>query len=303
MPALTTHAHLSPLDHGEVMALATRVLEVDGVFPLNEEATLGPAHATHVLARDGADLVGYGVRMPDSSAQILVDPSHRRRGVGWSILCQIGLDASVWAFGNLECAQSFCTSRGLAPVRELLVMETSVTESDSRRPRPATPTRPPADPAITISAYRPDDLIDLVELNARAFASHPDQGRLGVGDFQARMASPWFDPAGLLIARDAAGAMAGFHWTKMEGRDAEVYVLGVDPGHGGAGIGRLLLTAGVDHLRAHGATVIRLWVEGDNVRAKSLYEASGFSVVRRDLQYRKVDTATAVFEADRGRQE
>ena len=76
-----------------------------------------------------------------------------------------------------------------------------------------------------------------VAVNAAAFASHPEQGRLTVADLRARMAQPWFDPAGLLMvvpSRAGEGpTVAGFHWTKVHDgptddpatRRGEVYAL------------------------------------------------------------------------------
>ena len=46
-------------------------------------------------------------------------------------------------------------------------------------------------------------------------------------DLAARIAEPWFDPAGFFVAL-RGDTMVGFHWTKHHpGRLGEVYVLGV----------------------------------------------------------------------------
>ena len=57
-------------------------------------------------------------------------------------------------------------------------------------------------------------------------------------DLAARMAEPWFDPAGLLVA-DTGTRARGFHWTKQHDADlGEVYVVAIDPAAQGQGLGR-----------------------------------------------------------------
>jgi len=76
----------------------------------------------------------------------------------------------------------------------------------------------------------------------------------------------------------------GFHWTKTEpdprhpGTDCgEVYVIGVWPGAAGLHLGSALLSAGLEHLRARGVARVYLYVDGDNDRARALYEHVGFA--------------------------
>ena len=95
-------------------------------------------------------------------------------------------------------------------------------------------------------------------------------------DARRRMGQDWFDPAGLLVARDEAGTLVGFHWTKVADEDGrprgEVYVLGVDPDFEGKGVGRALLDAGILHMRELGVEAIDLYVEGANERVVHMYE-------------------------------
>ena len=105
-------------------------------------------------------------------------------------------------------------------------------------------------------------------VNARAFAWHPEQGRLDLAGLRGEMAQDWFDPAGFFLAvttgTTAPEQVLGFHWTKVHptdpnpglpnpgqsdpvqpdpGRDeaagpiGEIYVLGVDPEAGIRGLG------------------------------------------------------------------
>ncbi len=136
-----------------------------------------------------------------------------------------------------------------------------------------------------------------VRLNAAAFASHPEQGRLTVDDLHERMAQPWFDPAGfLLVERD--GRVVAFHWTKVEEGQAaggaadavrtgsgEVYVVGVDPAEQGHGLGGPLTALGVAHLARRGLAEVELYVDGDNTAARRTYARLGFVDAAVDVQY------------------
>ncbi|MBO1031770.1 GNAT family N-acetyltransferase, partial [Tessaracoccus sp. SD287] len=130
------------------------------------------------------------------------------------------------------------------------------------------------------------DIDDLVEVNALAFADHPEQGRMSRQDVLDKMAEDWFDAEGLFLARDADGRLLGYHWTKIEGDVGEVYVIGVHPFEHGRGLGRYLLAIGLHHLSAaRGARVIDLYVEAANERVVTMYENAGFVEVQRDTRW------------------
>jgi GNAT superfamily N-acetyltransferase len=57
----------------------------------------------------------------------------------------------------------------------------------------------------------------------------------------------------------------------------EVRTLFVAPGRWRSGVGRALLAAGVDELRARGHSEATLWSFADNKRANAFYEANGFA--------------------------
>jgi len=129
---------------------------------------------------------------------------------------------------------------------------------------------------------------DVLEVNRRAFAHHPDQGNMTRAMLDERMAEPWFDPAGLLIV-EISGRVAGFCWTKLfEGSDplmGEIHVICVDPDFTGRRLGHELVVGGLDHLADRGATVGMLFVEGDNTAALDLYRRLGFEVTRTDRSW------------------
>jgi len=87
--------------------------------------------------------------------------------------------------------------------------------------------------------------------------------------------------------------MTGFHWTKIPAPAepdkgvGEVYVVGVDPGERGSGLGRALTLAGLGYLRDRGVTEAMLYVDEDNVPAIKLYEGLGFTRWSTDAMYRQ----------------
>ncbi len=274
----------------QVLSLRDTARAHDGVSPLNEDALLvinagsqGPEHVHLCVLRQTA-LVGYaqldiGAEAP--TAQLVIDPAHRRQGLGTDLLDALAAiahdDLRAWAFGNLPAAQALARQHQLVPVRQLLIMQHELGEARSSRPAPE---------GIKIRPFRPgrDDQAWLA-LNARTFADHPDQGQLDNQGLRARLAEPWFDPAGFLLA-DRGGELVGFHWTKREDADTgEVYVLGVDPAAAGLGLGGALLDAGLARLSSIGVHRVLLYVEADNNRAVGMYASAGFAVINRDVMY------------------
>jgi mycothiol synthase len=128
-----------------------------------------------------------------------------------------------------------------------------------------------------------------VRVNAAAFAHHPEQAAMDAANLAERMAQPWFDPAGLLVAADR-GRLLGFHWTKQHSPElGEVYVVGIDPAAQGRGLGKVLTLAGLHHLADRGVREILLYVESDNAAAIAVYSSLGFRHADADthVMYRR----------------
>jgi len=276
-----------------VRALAAHAQAADGIDPLNEEArfALRDDSSEHVLLTSVPGTVsGYLQWQPAyRTAQLVVDPAHRRRGLGTSLLAALDdrptTDSSanahvngIWAFGDLPAAAGFAGANSLAPSRSLLIMDRSLDGIVS----PELPT------GLSLRGYTAADADELLAVNAAAFAHHPEQGSLDADGLAARMAEPWFDPAGLILGFDADG-LAGFHWTKKVGATGEVYVIGVAPRTQGRGYGKVLLQAGLAHLHSSGSDRVLLYVDSSEVVAVRMYERAGFGVARRDVLYASAD--------------
>lgn len=292
-PTTTVSATLAEDVVDAVTALVDEAAAVDGFSSLNEAAILALRHQRdgvgHTLVHDGDNLIGYaqldgtptGATGRESVGQLVVHPAHRRRGLGTELLARLVDDSPsrlhIWAMGNTAAARALAGRSGFVSVRELLIMTRPLAEP--------IPFAPLADGIAVRSFDVGQDEDQWVAVNARAFAEHAEQGQLTRGDLLDRMAEPWFDPAGFLLA-DRGGTVVGFHWTKQHpDLLGEVYVLGVDPEAGGQGLGKALLSRGLDHLRSVGNTAVQLYVEADHTAAVGLYQRYGFTVTSRDVMY------------------
>lgn len=286
-----------------VLRLVELAAAVDGSAALSEQSTLNLRHDTaevqHFVVEDDGAVIAYAQVAPDGRGgpvhvEGLVHPEHRRRGVGDALrrTAQASTTGGLlaWAHGSNEAAKAFAASVGARRVRRLLQMRRDLDAATV--PAAVLPD------GMTIRPFRPGQDEDRwLALNAAAFADHPEQGALTRADLEARMAEPWFDPNGFLLAQDADGELVGFHWTKVHPATAqtpatgEVYVIGVAPSGQGLGMGRALVVAGLAHLASPQATPdgpvgeVLLYVEADNEQALALYTGLRFSVTHVDEQY------------------
>lgn len=136
----------------------------------------------------------------------------------------------------------------------------------------------------------------LIEVNNRAFASHPDQGGMTRDRLDEVSTEDWFEPEGLRLHDDPdrPGHLAGFCWTKVheplapgEPRLGEIYAIGVDPSHHGRGLGVPMTGAGLRWLADQGLTTGMLYVEADNEPALRTYDRLGFTHHRTDRAWRR----------------
>ena len=281
----------------ELLELAA---EVDGHAPLNEHQWLDLVHGGR---HDFAGLVawepghghpvGYAQVTREESAthaatwalEYVVDPHHRAPGmeIGRTLLdtaIRIVADAGgghvhLWVPKPTPAHDALAATVGLARGRELRQL---------RRPLPADERA-----TVDVRAFVPGrDEAAWLEVNNRAFHWHPEQGGWDLETLRNREAQPWFDPAGFLL-HERDGKLAGFCWTKVHPDHdpplGEIYVVAVDPGFRGLGLGRQLVLAGLDHLAAEGLTVAMLYVDADNTSALALYDRLGFTTDHVDQAY------------------
>lgn len=311
-PRLELVRRLPPGDVRRVLALVDRATEVDGVVPLSEHVLLHLRHGgeepgLHLLLVDdtapGHEIVGYAHLDPTDqvagpSAELVVSPPHRGRGLGTVLVEALEREAPgrirLWAHGLRPESRKLATSLGYEVARELWQMRRALTDD---LPEPVLP------PDVRVRTFDEDDAYDLLELNAEAFANHPEQGTWTSTDLSARMSESWFDPQGLFLAEttgaDGEAHLVAFHWTKVHGDPGrpdrmhphghrpigEVYVVGVSPRAQGHGLGRSMTLVGLHHLRSLGLEEVLLYVDADNTAAVRTYTRLGFTHWDSDVQF------------------
>ncbi len=266
-----------------ITAVRAACVEAGEADPLDE---LGERRLKH-HGFDGAQVWvedGGFALVRDGELTLAVAPESRGSGIGGRLAAEAaGADepaGKAWSHGGHPAAARLADAHGWRRTRDLWVM---------RRPT-ATPLPALEVPeGVTIRGYDDGDAAPLLEVNATAFAHHPEQGGMDAADLAERMDESWWDPAGLLVATDAAsGELLGFHWTKQhDAATGEVYVVAVGPAAQGRGLGRVLTLAGLEHLAGLGVEEVLLYVESDNEAAVHVYSALGFGHAQQDthVQY------------------
>ena len=309
---------LDAFEQAAVSLLVERATETDGVRPLSEHVSLhlrhgGDAAVRHVLVYAGPDrLAGYGHldvsdEVDGASAELVVDPALRGQGFGRRLVRQLLAESPdgrlrLWSHGGHAAAAALALSMGFTGSRALWQMRRSLF---APLPGPVLPE------GVQVRPFHPGKDEDAwLAVNARAFAGHPEQGRWNLADLTRREQEPWFSPAGFFLAvrPGPPERIIGFHWTKVhggahdhrpghgpgeEGHDqahghdpiGEVYVVGVDPGEQGRGLGRALTLVGLRHLRSAGLPEAMLFVDGDNAPAIRLYTELGFTHWDTDVMF------------------
>lgn len=286
--------HLEQLP--ELIDAATRA---DGHEPLGEHKFLrmqrGHDLDAAVLSFTDARLTGYAhtVTYGDgeerrASCEFVVHPSFRRRGIGRMLLSravdhareQKALRLDLWAYNDNPASARIAAEFGFRPARRLLHLHRHMRDM----PRTLAPD------GVQLRAFVSGvDDEQLLALNNRIFAGHPENGEWTLDDLRARMAQPWFDANDVLLL-EVNGRLAGFCWLKVEergddGRVGEIYVIGTLPEYQGRGLGRYLVAEALARLNARKVDAAAIYVDQSNETAIRLYESSGFHHHHVDVCY------------------
>ena len=292
----------------EVRALIDAAEAHDTFAPLSDHVLLGlegpsSPRAVSLLARLGETgrLAGYAAMEQHAGVwtiEAVVHPTMRRDPAdveGALLDAALGEAAArggavhVWLRHSHDAGADAMAARGLRPVRELLQL---------RAPLAPDAARDAGTPPLPVRPFRPGrDEAAWLEVNARAFAGHPEQGSWTLADVERREREPWFDPGGFLL-HEIGSRIAAFCWTKVHRNPVlgEIYVIGVDPDFQGRGLGRAMTRAGLGHLATRTVPTAMLYVESTNTAALVLYRSLGFTEHHKEVLY--ADAATTPPQVD-----
>ncbi len=317
---------LDDAEVASVLRLVRLATDEDGVAPLSEHVMLhlrygGDRQARNVMLMRDGQVAGYAHLDPTDpvegpSGELVIHPDFRRHHLGLELVQALAQQANgrqlrLWAHGDLPGASRLAGAAGFTRVRALWQM---------RRSLQAQLDRPQLADGISVRTFRVgEDEDEWTALNRRAFATHPEQGAWTRADLDLREQEPWFNPEGFFLA-EREGRLVGFHWTKIHGRDGggagetgqggqpgtaggpdaqhphqaigEVYVVGVDPGERGTGLGRALTLVGLRYLRSRGLFEAMLYVDESNTPAIRLYESLGFTHWDTDVMFALAEPAS-----------
>jgi mycothiol synthase len=298
-------AELRAPDRAALAALVERSSRANGHPALPEPQKLAlvapeepPPGWRLVLARRSDELVAVALlssaRNGSSVLHLVVDPELGRAalpGTLESSLLARAVSAAppdepihLWALQAGPTDDDRARAHGFVPERDLLQMRVALP-----LPRDVVAATSP----LVTRPFEPGrDEVAWVETNNRAFAGHPEQGAWTVEQLRSRLAAPWVDLSGFLVADDPDGAgLVGSCWTKVHADVVpvlgEIYVISVDPRHHGHGWGRSLTVAGLESLARRGIDVGMLYTDAGNETAVALYRTLGFRVDHIDRSYRR----------------
>lgn len=270
----------------------------DGHSPFGDHELLAIARGTtegHLgfgVDDHGGELVGYGHLSTLGGTwftEVAVHPDHRGCGIGTRVMDAILAHVAVhnggplmtWSYRMDSATEGLVRHAGFRPVRTLFQMRLN----DLPASEPSLP-----DGLIRDTFDIDRDEAEWLAVNAQAFADVPDQGSWTRRDLATRLSAPWFRAQDFLLFR-RDGKIVAFCWCKMdpaarshEGKQfGEIYVVGMVSDESGRGLGPIVATIGLAHLKQRGAEVGMLYVDSANERAVAMYEGIGFVRNHEDI--------------------
>jgi ribosomal protein S18 acetylase RimI-like enzyme len=263
---------LSPDQLEAIAALERRVVAHDGgrlKLEWGRQRRRSGERPEDVLAWDGEQLVGFAGLYGPGATQIelagMVDPAHRRHGIGARLLT-VALEL-CGAAGAGE--PMMIVPRGSTGGRALADRHGArLDHSEHALELHGEPTDGPSDPRLSMRIAERRDVPAIMSLMSAGFGFAPP-------DLAERLVEEGV--RSLVFERE--GRVVGTLRATLAGELGAVHGFAVDPWLRGRGIGRDALRRTCRELRERGATAVSLEVEVENDRALHLYTSLGFEPV------------------------
>ncbi len=276
---------------------ATRLRALSQVF---SERLGRPNHLPEkdlfIVEADGK-IIGYIDVIPELGIgrvvlDCLVHPEHRRKGLATELshyasrrakelgarVAHVNITPDNVAAKSLLAKLGFrCVSRSL---------ELRLHFSKARLPE--------VEPTLMCRHLQRGEEDKLAELQNRSFASSWGFNPNTIDEIVYRTNLSDCSPKDVILASEE-DKLTGYCWTTMNLEEnaaiginkGRIFMLGVDPGYRGRGIGKLVLLAGLSYLKSRGSEVVELTVDSQNKTARALYKSLGFKISSSTLWYEK----------------
>ena len=278
-------------DLGPFTRLFNRVNGVDGTPRAADETfmrqflahpSMMADHNGFLAERDGS-LEGYLL-------VFMEQPISRSVGMGgaaagpdefdvWTSLIHVGLNharaAEVSVFHtqlpeDARVRRSLLVNEGFSHARTYWNMRWQPRELPYRAP----------DPGLRFRPLRPgEDEGALAEIQNAAFSANWGFCPNTREQIEARVRFSTMDPQGIIML-ELHGRVVGYNWTSLaesvSGPVGRIEMTGVHPDMRGRGLGKVVVSAGLEYMRARGAGRVELEVDSANAAATRLYEGLGF---------------------------
>ncbi|HTW13019.1 MAG TPA: GNAT family N-acetyltransferase, partial [Solirubrobacteraceae bacterium] len=272
MTAIGPARGLSPAQLEAIAALERRVVAHDGgrlKLEWGRLSTRPGDRAQDMLAWDGQQLVGfaglYGHGPPQIELAGMVDPAHRRRGIGGRLLDgALALAAAAGAHEPLLIVPRGSVGGGVLAAHHGAALD----HSEHALLLRGEPVDGPSDPLLTMRSAERRDVPAITALMSSGFGFAPP-------DVAERLTEEGV--RSLVFERE--GMVVGTLRAALTGENAGVYGFVVEARLRGRGIGRDALRRACHALREGGASTVGLEVEVENDRALRLYTTLGFELV------------------------
>ncbi len=249
-----------------------------------------PEHDLLVVEKTG-EIIGFLDMLPERDIKrVIIDcwlrPEHRRKGLGKKLFRRAMSRAKELGAGFLHViigedntvAAVVLSKLGFECVRRYLELSLDLNKVN----------RQELDRAYCDCRHlREGEEEILINIQNRSFSEHWGYNPETMETISYNMSLSHRSPRDIVLACEE-DEVTGYCWTEITAvGQGRIFMIGSDPDYRGKGIGRKTLLAGLANLKYMGVSDVWLTVDSENKEALSLYESTGFKLLKNYLWYEK----------------